>query len=340
MRFPWPRRLSWKAFLKDVYREYEHDSVSDSAAVLAYYFVYSLFPFLFFLTTLAAYIPHAQAGVEAMLSRAHALLPPQAMHIIDRNLRALVDRPRPHLLTIGLAATLYSASRGVDAVRKALNLAYDVKESRRFWKTELVAFGMTIAGAALVLVGIAAMIAGGDLGLWLAGKLHIARAYVLVWSWLRWPITAFLIMSCAAFGYYLLPDVKQKFRFITPGSVFGTLAWLLATWGFAQYAGHFGKYNVTFGSIGGVIVLMTWFYIAGFIFLMGGEVNAILESKTPGGKAAGARAPGETPPPPSQRPSAMPPGAADKATTAEETPGGARPPPQAPGLGPAETHPH
>jgi membrane protein len=295
MRFPWPRRMSWKDFLKEVYREYEDDGVADSAAVLSYYFVYSLFPFLFFLTTLAAYIPHAQAGMDSVLARAHALLPPQAMHIIERNLRALVDRPRPHFLTIGLLATLYSASRGVDAVRKALNLAYDVKESRPFWKAELVAFGMTIAGALLVLIGMAAMVAGGDLGMWLAGKLHVARAYVLVWSWLRWPVTAFLIMSTAAFGYYLLPDVKQQFRFITPGSVFGTLAWLLATWGFAQYATHFGSYNVTFGSIGGVIVLMTWFYIAGFIFLMGGEVNAILERKLPGGKAAGGRAPGTDP---------------------------------------------
>jgi membrane protein len=327
MHFRGSRRLSWKDFLKEIYREYQHDSVADSAAVLAYYFFYSLVPFLFFLTALAPYIPHAQAGMETVISRAHALLPPQAMHVIEKNLRTLVERPRPHFLTIGLLATLYSASRGVDAVRKALNLAYDVKESRPFWRTELAAFGMTIAGAALVLVGMAAMIVGGDLGLWLAGKLHIAHTYVVVWSWLRWPVTAFLIVSCAAFAYYFLPDVKQKFRFLTPGSVFGTLAWLLATWGFAQYASHFGKYNVTFGSIAGVIVLMTWFYIAGFIFLMGGEVNAILEDKSPAGKAAGARAPGEAPPPPSQRPSAMPPGAADSARVAEETPGGANPPP-------------
>jgi membrane protein len=345
MRFPWPRRLSWKAFFKEIYREYEHDSVADSAAVLSYYFVYSLFPFLFFLTTLAAYIPHLQGALETTLERVHVLLPPQALHIIDKNLRALVERQRPHFLTIGLAVTLYSASRGVDAVRKALNLAYDVKESRPFWKTELVAFGMTIAGAALVLIGIAALVAGGDLGMWLAGKLHIARAYVVAWSWLRWPVTAFVIMSSVAFAYYFLPDVKQEFRFITPGSVVGTVVWLLATWGFAEYAGHFGSYNVTFGSIGGVIVLMTWFYISGFIFLVGGEVNAILERKSAGGKAAGARAPGEAPPPPSQRPSAMPPGAAAKASTAEETPGGANPPPggaapPAPGTEPAENRTH
>src|SRR5215831_19255619 len=180
MRYPWPKRLSWKDLFKKIYREYEHDSVADSAAVLAYYFVYSLFPFLFFLTTLAAYIPHVQGSVETMLRPVHTLLPPQAMHIIDKNLRALVERPRPHFLTIGLLATLYSASRGVDAVRKSLNLAYDVKESRPFWRTEMVAFGMTLAGAVLVLVGLAAMVAGGDLGMWLAGKLHISRAYVLV----------------------------------------------------------------------------------------------------------------------------------------------------------------
>jgi membrane protein len=325
MRFPWRGRLSWKGLAKEIYREYQHDNVADSAAVLSYYFVYSLFPFLFFLATLAAYIPHVQVSMETLLSRAHALLPPQAMHIIDRNVRALVGQPRPKLLTLGLLVTLYSASRGVDAVRKALNLAYDVKESRPFWRTEGAAFGMTIGGAALVLFGIAAMIAGGDLGLWAAQKLDIARVYILAWSWLRWPVTAFLIMSCAALGYYLLPDVEQKFRFITPGSVLGTLVWLLATWGFAQYAGHFGKYNVTFGSIGGVIVLMTWFYISGFIFLMGGEINAILESKSADGKAAGARTPEEPPPPPSERPSAMPPGATKRAGVAAETSGGNHP---------------
>ena len=156
-------------------------------------------------------------------------------------------------------------------------------------------------------------------------------------------MTAVLIMSCAAFGYYLLPDVEQEFRFITPGSVLGTLFWLLATWGFSQYAGHFGSYNVTFGSIGGVVLLMTWFYITGFIFLMGGEINAILEAASGEGKTPGARAAGEAAPPASQRPSAMPPGAAKSADVADETAGGAAPPPApiaptAP-YPPAENHP-
>jgi membrane protein len=314
--------MRFKAFAKRLYEEYENDSVADAAAALGYYFVFSLFPFLFFLATLTAFIPYIRQSVDTVLARAHAILPAQASGLTETHLRELVTRPRPRLLTLGLLATVYSASRGVDALRKTLNLAYDVKESRPWWKTELVAFGMTIGGAALVLIGIAAVTAGGSAGFWLARHVGIAHEYVFVWSWLRWPVTAFIIMSSAAFAYYFLPDVEQEFRFITPGSVIGTLVWFGAVLGFGAYVSHFGSYNVTYGAIGGVIVLMTWFYITGFIFLMGGEANAILEHAAPDGKVRGARAPGERPPPPEERPSAMPPGAADSASAAERSPGG------------------
>ena len=148
--------MSLKTFLKRLYEEYENDAVADSAAALGYYFVFALFPFLFFLATLTAFVPYIRQSVDTILARAHAILPEQAIALVETHLRELVDNPRPRLLTIGLLATLYSASRGVDALRKTLNLAYDVKESRTWWRTELVAFGMTIGGAVLVLVAIAA----------------------------------------------------------------------------------------------------------------------------------------------------------------------------------------
>ena len=314
-----------KTFVKRLYEEYENDAVADSAAALSYYFVFALFPFLFFLATLTAFVPYIRRSVDLILARGHAILPEQAIGLVETHLRGLVDNPRPRLLTLGLLATLYSASRGVDALRKTLNLAYDVKESRKWWRTELVAFGMTIGGAALVLVAIAALTAGGRAGFWLADRIGVEHQYVFVWSWLRWPVTALVIMLCAALAYYVLPDVKQKFKFITPGSVLGTLVWLLGTWGFSVYAAHFGSYNVTYGSIGGVIVLLTWFYISGFIFLMGGEINAIIEHVSPEGKDSGARAPGEAPPPASERPSAVPAGAADSAAAAARSKGGIPP---------------
>ena len=205
---PVRRKLTAKQFVKEAYREYVHDNVSDSAATLSYYFFFSLFPFLVFLATMTAYIPGVKTSVTTMLSRARAILPPQAMGIIDEHVKGLINQPRPKLLTIGIIVTLYSASRGVDAVRKALNLAYDVKESRPLWKTEGIAFGMTIGGALLVLLGVTALVAGGDLGLWLAERLDFAKEYVVIWSWARWPVTAGVIML--ARGDRVLPLAGRR----------------------------------------------------------------------------------------------------------------------------------
>jgi len=329
----WRIRRNWWSFCKRLYQKYEDNEVSDGASAISYYLIFSLFPFLFFLATLTAYIPYTRASMDALLVRARTFLPPEAMGIVRTHLRELIGRPRPHLLTLGLAAAVYSASCGVDALRKGLNLAYDVKESRPLWKTSLLAFGMAVGGGLLVLAGIALLVAGGSVGLWAARYLHIANEYVVVIRWIRWPIIAIMVTFGAALSYYLLPDVEQKVKFITPGAVMGTLVWFLVSWGFSAYVSHFGSYNVTYGSIGGVIVLLTWLFITGFILLVGGEINAIIEQAAAGGKQAGARIPGQAPPPPDQRPSAVPPGATKSADVAERSRGGkplglGKPPPE------------
>ena len=316
MIFPFDSRIGWKQLGKKLYRKYEDHAIGDIAAALAYYFIFSLFPFLFFLVTLTAYLPLGDS-MSLLVNRLRPVLPAQAMALVDQHLRSLVSETRPKLLTIGVLATLYTASRAVDAVRKGLNLAYDVKERRSFWRTELLAFACTIGCAFFVLLGVAGLVLGGDAGFWLARHVGIGGAYLLVWRWLRWPVTAAVIMLAAAVAYYLLPDVKQKFKYITPGSVLSTLIWLGATWAFSFYVAHFGKYNVTYGSIGGVVVLMTWLYISALVLIVGGEMNAVLEHASPGGKAAGARAPGEAPPPRWDRPSAMPPSAVKSDATAD-----------------------
>jgi membrane protein len=287
--------LKTKQFLTRLYRRYDRDGVADSAAALSYYFVFALFPFLFLLATLVAYVPYVQASADTLLARARSILPPEAMALIDAHVRGLVAKPRPQLLTLGLLLTLYAASRGMDAVRNALNIANGARESRPLWKTELLAFGMTVGGALAVLTSVAALAAGGSAGFWLAGQLGIAAPYVFVWGWLRWPVTAGVIALGSAAGYHLLPDVKRKFRLVTPGSAIGTVAWFSTTWAFGAYVTHFGSYNVAYGSIGGVIVLMTWFYLTGFIFLLGGEIDAMLA--TPESGAPEAAAPREAAPP-------------------------------------------
>jgi membrane protein len=304
-------------------RKFTDHAVGSNAAALSYYFLFSLFPLLFFVVALTTYLPIFTPSMQEILNALRGVLPPSAMVLVDQHLQGLGGHAK--LLTFGLIATLYSASRGVDAVRGALNLAYDVKESRPLWKTEAIAFGVTIGGALSVLVSVAALVAGGDLGFWLARHLGVGAPYVFVWRWARWPVTIGVLMFLGALGYYLLPDVKQRFRYITPGSMIGTLVALAASWGFGQYASHFGSYDVAYGSIGGVIVLMTWFYLLSLIYLFGGEINATLEHASPEGKNEGARVPGEKAPPKRERPSAVPVGAARSKESAERSPGGGTP---------------
>jgi membrane protein len=277
---PAPSAPAPKPFLKEVYRRYTRDHLADTAGALSYYFVFALFPFLFLLTTLTAYIPYFRTSADTLLSRARDILPPQAMQLVSAHVEGLVRRPRPRFLAVSLSLALYAASRGVDAVRGALNRAHDVRESRPWWKTEALALGMTASGALLILGAAAAMAAGGSAGFWLARQVGVAAPYVFVWRWLRWPVTAVAIALCAALAYHLLPDVERKFKLLTPGSLLGTLAWFAATWGFSEYAAHIASYNITYGAIGGVIVLMAWFYLTGFIFLLGGEINVIVEERS------------------------------------------------------------
>ncbi|WP_342375925.1 YihY/virulence factor BrkB family protein [Myxococcus stipitatus] len=276
MRLPRLKDLTWREFIRRFVKELQDDTVTDLAAQLSYYLLFSLFPFLFFLVTLVAYLPFAPGAVDAMLDRLRPLVPTQALDVVTQHLTSLVSQQQPKLLTVGLLVALWSASRGVDALRKALNLAYDVPESRPIWRTQGLAVFLTLVGTLLIPLSFAIFLLGGRLGEWLAAKLHVQEAFHLVWSWVRWPFTAGLVMLVLSLCYYLLPDVKHRFRYFTPGSVIGTLAWMASTWGFTQYVEHFGKYNVTYGSIGGVVVLMLWLYISGLVFILGGELNAVL----------------------------------------------------------------
>ncbi len=305
-----------KAVVHALVRGLRENAVTDTAAQLSYYFLISLFPFLFFLVTLTAYLP-VKGAVEGFLERLEWVMPYDALALVKGHLDALLDNPRPNLLTLGLLLTLWTASRGLDALRKGLNYAYDVPESRPFWRTQLTAAGMTVASALLILIGFSVFILGGRLGEWLAGQLNVAEQFAILWSWLRWPFTAMAVMLAAALCYWVLPDVKQRFRYITPGSVTATTLWLISTWGFTRYVEVFGQFNVTYGSIAGVMVLLLWLYISGLVFLVGGELNAAVEHTSAKGKVRGARDEGLAPVAPELRPSRVPPAAAKTRKTAE-----------------------
>jgi membrane protein len=280
---------SLKSFAKDMYHRFLDHDLLGSAAELSYYFLFSLFPLLLFIVALAAYLP-TQPLVDYVLARLSMIMPKEAMAVINDSLHNLVTQQRPRLLSLSVLAAVWSASRGTSAIMTRLAAAYGEPDRRSWLKFQAIAIGMTLASGVLLAATFAVLVLGGKVGYYLAQAMHTARYYSLLGSGLRWPLSAAVAMLIAAVNYYTLPGPRPTVRTVLPGTVVGTLLWFLCTWGFTKYTGHIGDYNATYGSLGGVIMLMTWLYLSGLSFLIGGEINAACA-----GPKANAEAPRELP---------------------------------------------
>ena len=173
----------------------------------------------------------------------------------------------------------------------SLNRAYDVEEGRPFWKVRGLAILLTVGLSVFIIVSIVLLTFGPQIGGWIADQMGLGRVFQIAWNVLRWPVIVGLLIVAMALVYYLAPDVEQQWQWITPGSIVAVCGWLLASLGFSYYVNHFGSYNATYGSIGAVIVLLTWMYVSGLFVLVGGEINAEIEHALASGKDPGEKAP-------------------------------------------------
>jgi membrane protein len=273
-------------FMEATRRTYDKvltDDCLGRAAQLAYYFLFALFPFLLFLTTLLGYIPVPDLLGHIMLLLAHAL-PREALTLVQDNVYSLVTQPRGGLLSFGIIAALWTSSSAITAIMADLNRAYGVEENRPWWKVRITALLLTIGFSLFVIAATVLLIFGPQLGTWLASIVGLGDVFAVVWTVARWVIILGCLIVALAALYYFAPDVQQQWRWITPGSVCAVIGWILASLGFAYYVNNFGSYNATYGSIGAVIVLLTWMYVTGFFILVGGELNSEIENSTPSEK--------------------------------------------------------
>jgi membrane protein len=288
-----PRASPWKLgglgateLARRVMHEVQKDECFGRAAQLAYYFLFALFPFCLFLTTLLGYLPIPDL-LDRLLETLGQMLPGEAFQLVQDNIRQLVSGQRGGLLSFGILAALWTSSGALTAIIDSLNRAYDVEEGRPFWKVRLTAIGLTVGLSAFIMVALVLLTFGPQIGGWVADLVGLGRAFELTWNIVRWPVIVGLLVVAIALLYYFAPDVEQEWTWITPGSALAVLGWLLASLGFAFYVNRFGSYNATYGSIGAVIVLLTWMYVTGLFVLIGGEINAEIEHAAPGGKDPG-----------------------------------------------------
>jgi membrane protein len=278
--------LSVGALLRRVYRSMVEDDVLSSAAALAYYFLFALFPFLMFLAALLAYIPIPDL-MDQIMELIGDLVPEAAFGMIEDNVEVLVTQQRGDLLSVGIVLALWLSSNAIAAISDSLNRAYRVRESRPFWLVRGSAILLTVGLAVLIISSMTLLIFGPQLGHWLADYLQAGAAFDVLWRLLRWPIIVFLMVFALALVYYFTPDVEQEWRWLTPGSLLATLMWLGVSLLFAYDVENFGQDDRTYGSIGAVIVLLTWMYLSGLSLLIGGEINAEIEHAAGSGKSKG-----------------------------------------------------
>ena len=268
--------MGWKEFFKTLKNEYSRDKVSDVAGALTFFGVLALFPFLLFLVSLASVLIDP-AKAQVLIRELSRVAPKEVATILGERLQALAASDNVGLLTVGALGAIWAASGGIVALMTALNTVYGVEETRPFWKVRGLAILSTLVAALISIISAAVAVATPAIANKLGGP------FPTLVTWLRLPLAGVLMMFLWALLYYALPDVKQKFKFITPGSVVGVVIWLLASWGFSLYVANFGSYDANYGAIGGVIVMLMWMWISAQVILLGAEINAILEHRSPRG---------------------------------------------------------
>ena len=284
--------IGWTDLAKRTAGEVMADNCLGLAAQLAYYFVLALFPALLFLVALVSFIPIVDL-LDTIMSALARFAPGEALTLIQDQVLKIANGQHGGLLTLGMVGTIWSTSAGVTAIIDTLNQAYDIRESRPWWKVRLTAVGLTIILAIFIMASMVLLVAGPALIDRTAGWLHMGPAAALAWKVAEWPVIFGLVSLAVAIVYYFAPDAKQEWIWITPGSIFAAMLWLVVSLGFKFYVANFGWYNATYGAIGGVIVLMLWFYLSGLAVLVGAELNAEIEHASPYGKEPGERVAGE-----------------------------------------------
>jgi membrane protein len=265
--------LTVRELARRVYGQLWEDEVFDRAAGLSYYFLFALFPTLLFLTALLGLLPIPHL-MDQLMSYVGRVMPGDAASLVTKTLSEIVRGASGSLLSIGVFAALWAASNGMGSIITSLNAAYDVKEKRVWWKQRLMAIGLTIGFSLFTLTALLLLVFGERIGEAVARMVGLGSVFTYTWNVARWPAVVLCVLAGITLVYYLAPAVNQRWHWVTPGAAFALIAWLLMSEGLRLYVAYMGNYNATYGSIGGVILLMLWLYFSGIVLLVGAEINS------------------------------------------------------------------
>jgi len=268
-------RLRVRAFAKTFGKEFAADRIDDVAAMMTYYAVFALFPMVIMVVTLALLVLPAEVIDDTVGMAAAAMPADVASILVDQVARMEAAAGAGFAIGSALIA-LWGASRGASALMSALNDLFDKKETRPWWKRQLVAIGTTLLVAGLLVIAMALLAGGPAVGEAIEARFGLGAAFDTAWEIMRWLVAALLVMVVWAVLYKLLPDTDAPFRVFTPGAVAGVALWFGITQAFGLYLDNFASYEKTYGAVAVIVVFLTWLWLSNVALLVGAEINDVL----------------------------------------------------------------
>jgi membrane protein len=264
-----------RRFVATLFHEVLNDNISDNGAMMAYYAILSLFPMLVFVIALAL-LMLPEATVLQGLAMATRAMPSATGELVTTQVTNLMKAAQAGFAITGAALALWGASRGASSLMGALNAMFNQRETRPWWKRQLIAIAVTLGVAGLAVVALALLVIGPAAGHWLADRFGLGHAFDLTWSIGRWLGAGLLILLVWAVVYKFLPNTHAPFQLFTPGAIVGVVLWLGISYGFGLYIGHFNSYTNTYGALGGAIIFLTWLWLSSMALLFGAEINDVI----------------------------------------------------------------
>jgi membrane protein len=269
-------KIPFRKLALRVWKRVLDDDMFDQAAQLSYYFLFAIFPLLLLLTTLFGLMATTGSEIyENLLSYAREVLPYNAFELMVTTLREVQKGAGGGKLSVGILATLWAASSGMAGLITGLNRAYEVKETRAWWKARLIATGLTLLIPIFVATALILVLYGTRLADLVTGYFGLETYFARLWDIAQWPVAIVFLFVAVALLYRYAPACSRKtWRQDLPGAVTGVVLWLVLSLLFRLYLQYFNSYNRTYGSLGAVMVLLLWFYLSGAAILIGAEVNS------------------------------------------------------------------
>ena len=277
---PAVRKVGFVSFVRHIWAETLEDDLMTLAAAVAYSWLFAVFPFLIFLLTLAPYAPeHQRANAQRQIAKSiQQTMPKEGADTLLSSLDSVLNQPRSGLLSLGLVVTLWFASGGVSMTMSALDAAFDAPKVLPFYKQRPLAILLTLILAVFVLLVFVLLPVGDAVLYWLNRKNTFAVEWVWIVNVLRYGLATLLLLAILSLLFKFGTITKQRFSFFSPGALFTLLVWFVLAAGFRFYVDRFGRYEKMYGAVGGVTIILFYFYLDALVLLIGAEINAEVQN--------------------------------------------------------------